>query len=243
VYSIITFATLRPYEFIRNGPILHRLPVRIVGIGGGFEYGHAGTTHYGLEDLAVMRIHPALAVVAPADHRQACSALAATWNLPGPVYYRVGKDDSITVPGLEGRFAMGRLEMVREGSDLLIVALGSIAFEAVAAAQLLESHAITCAVAVVSSFNPSPIEELAALLGRFARVMTVEAHYINGGLGSLVAEVIAERGLACRLVRCGIREMPAGVSDTQISMERACGLSRNALVDAALAQTGMMAHE
>src|SRR5262249_23642055 len=65
-YSIVTFASLRPYEFIRNGPVLHRLPVRIVGIGGGFDYGPQGTTHHGLEDLAVMRVQPGMTVVAPA---------------------------------------------------------------------------------------------------------------------------------------------------------------------------------
>src|SRR5438477_3970004 len=62
VYSIVTFATLRAYEFIRNGPILHRLPVRIFGIGGGFEYGSGGPTHYGLEDVAVMRTQPGISV-------------------------------------------------------------------------------------------------------------------------------------------------------------------------------------
>ncbi len=67
VYSIASFASLRPYEFIRNGPILHRLPVRIVGVGGGFEYGHAGLTHYGLEDVGVMRIQPGITLIAPAD--------------------------------------------------------------------------------------------------------------------------------------------------------------------------------
>src|SRR5215813_9108674 len=62
VYSIVTFATLRPYEFIRNGPILHRLPVRIVGVGGGMEYGHNGLSHYGLEDIAVMRAQPGISI-------------------------------------------------------------------------------------------------------------------------------------------------------------------------------------
>src|SRR5215467_10225004 len=69
-YSIATFATLRPYEFIRNGPVLHQLPVRVAGVGGGFEYGHAGPTHHGLEDVGMMRLQPGLAVVAPADHAQ-----------------------------------------------------------------------------------------------------------------------------------------------------------------------------
>ena len=70
VYSIVTFATLRPYEFIRNGPVMHGLPVRIVGVGGGFEYGPQGLSHHGLEDVGVMRVQPGMTVVAPADHRQ-----------------------------------------------------------------------------------------------------------------------------------------------------------------------------
>src|SRR5262245_32799658 len=67
VYSIIPFAVLRPYEFVRNGPVLHGLPVRIVGVGAGVEYGQHGFSHYGLEDIAVTRTHPNLAVLAPAD--------------------------------------------------------------------------------------------------------------------------------------------------------------------------------
>src|SRR3984893_10959470 len=92
-YSIATFAALRPYEFIRNGPVLHHLPVRVVGAGGAFDYGTAGPTHHALEDLGVMRIQRGMAVVAPADHQQTTSALRATWDLPGPVYYPVGRDE------------------------------------------------------------------------------------------------------------------------------------------------------
>ena len=73
-YSIATFASLRAYEFIRNGPVAHHLPVRIVGVGGGFEYGSAGFTHHALEDLAVMRVLPEMTVIAPADARQAGKA-------------------------------------------------------------------------------------------------------------------------------------------------------------------------
>src|SRR5689334_9912455 len=122
LYSIVTFASLRPYEFIRNGPVLHHLPVRIAGVGGGFEYGSAGPTHHGLEDVGIMRIQPGLTVIAPADYRQTRTALLATWDLPGPVYYRLGKDDRTVVPGLEGQFELGRAQVIREGNDLLIVA-------------------------------------------------------------------------------------------------------------------------
>jgi transketolase len=77
-YSIATFATLRSYEFVRNGPVLHHLPVRIVGVGGGLEYGMNGLTHYALEDIAVMRTQPGMTVLAPADFQQARTALAET---------------------------------------------------------------------------------------------------------------------------------------------------------------------
>ena len=68
VYSIATFVTMRAYEFIRNGPLAHHLPIRIIGVGGGFEYSHAGFTHYGVDDIGVLRVQPALTIVAPADH-------------------------------------------------------------------------------------------------------------------------------------------------------------------------------
>ena len=103
-YSIITFATLRPYEFIRNGPIAHNLPVRIVGVGGGMEYSHNGLTHFGVEDIAVMRTQPGLSVFAPADSRQTETILRSTWNLEGPIYYRLGKDDRTTCTRLRRSF-------------------------------------------------------------------------------------------------------------------------------------------
>lgn len=243
VYSIITFASLRAYEFIRNGPVHHRLPVRIVGIGAGFEYGHAGLTHYGLEDLGVMRLQPGLTVVAPADHQQTANALRATWNLPGPIFYRMGKDDKAFVPGLEGRFTLGRMEIVREGADLVIVAISAIASEAAAAAEILAEQGVSCTVAVVSSFNPSPVEDLVSLLGKFQKVMTVEVHYSNGGVGSWVAEVIAEQGIACQLLRCAVPRTPSGMSAHQNIMENAFGLSRDALAKTALSHLGRRNHE
>lgn len=105
--------------------MLHRLPVRIVGIGGGVDYGPQGTTHHGLEDVGVMRVQPGMTVIAAADHAQLASALRATRDLPGPVYFRLGRDDVTTVPGLGGRFVLGRADVVREGRDVLLVAMGA----------------------------------------------------------------------------------------------------------------------
>ena len=238
VYSIVTFASLRPYEFIRNGPVLHQLPVRIVGVGGGFEYGPQGTTHHGLEDLAVMRVQPGMTVVAAADHRQYASALRATWNLPGPVYYRIGKDDTTEIPGLHGRFRLGHAEQVRTGRDVCLVATGSVAIEAAAAAEALAERGVDCGCVIVACLQPAPADDLAAALANVPVALTVEAHYAAGGLGSLVSEVVAERGLRCRVRRCAVRTTPDGVSGSQRYMHQAHGLSREALVATALEALG-----
>jgi transketolase len=237
VYSIATFASLRPYEFIRNGPVLQQLRVRIAAVGGGFEYGHAGPTHHALEDLGVMRIQPGLTVVSPADHQQARAAVIATWGLPGPVYYRLGKDDTTVVPELQGRFRLGRVEVVADGDDLLLISAGPIASEAARAAKTLREDGISTMVAVVSSFNPIPVEDLADILERFPLALTVEAHYVTGGLGSLVSEVIAERGLTCRLVRCGVRTL-SPVSGNQEYLHQMHGLSSDSVVKTARAALG-----
>jgi transketolase len=233
VYSAATFASLRPYEFVRNGPILHGLPVRIVGVGGGFEYGTAGPTHYGLEDLGVMRLQPGITVVAPADHRQARNAILATWDRPGPIYYRLGKDDATTVPGLDGRFRLGRVEIIAEGPDVLFASLGAITREVTDAAGFLATGGVRATIAVASSLNPAPADDLAALLARFRLALVVEAHYAAGGFGSLVAEVIAERGLPCRLVRCGVRSTPSGSVGGPAYLHREHGLSSDLLARAA----------
>ena len=223
VYSIATFAALRPYEFIRNGPILQRLPVRIVGVGGGFDYGHNGATHLALEDFAVMRTQPGITTVVPADSGQARAAVQATRDLPGPAYFRVSKRGD-AVPGLDGHFRLGHVEILASGRDAAIVTIGSIAHEAVAAAKLLSDRGIETTVALVSSFNPSPIDEIAELVEDYPVVLTIEPHYRDGGLGSLVAETIAERAINCRLIRAGVTHMPAGGTGTQSYLEAQHGL-------------------
>lgn len=224
VYSIATFATLRPYEFIRNGPLLHGLPVRVIGVGGGFDYGHNGVTHYALEDVAVMRAQPGMTVVAPADPGQARVALREVHAHAGPAYLRVGRAGQ-AVPGLNDRFSLGRLETLGDGKDVAVLALGSLASEAVVAARALDRDGIATTVAVAASLAPAPVDDLVALLSSVPVAVTVEAHYPSGGLGSLVAEVIAEHGLPCRLIRRAVREMPVGMTGTPAHLHELHGLT------------------
>jgi len=234
VYSIATFASLRPYEFVRNGPVYHRLPVRIVGIGGGFEYGVDGFTHHAIDDLGAFRLQPGIAVFAPADALQARAVLEATWDQPGPIYYRLGKDDKTVVEGLEGRFAPGRVELIGDGGDLLLLATGAIATEAEKAVKRLAEHGVQATLGVAACLSPPPDEDLARLLARFPLTMTVEAHNAVGGLGSLVCEVVADNGLSCRVIRCGVRGVGDGRTGSQAWYEQRYGLSAAALVETAL---------
>lgn len=205
VYSIATFASMRGYEQLRNGAILHRLPVRVVGIGGGFSYGHAGPTHHALEDLAIHRAQPGVVVIAPADNAQTRQALASVANLPGPVYFRIDKAELPDLPTLGGRFALDRPELVRPGHDVLYLATGSLVHTALKAAGQLERQGISAGVAVQAhlSFRASP--QLCRLLQEYAHVITVEEGSPVGGLGSLAAEAIAEQALPCRLSMQGVK--------------------------------------
>ena len=115
-----------------------------------------------------------------------------------------------------------------------MIAMGSIASEAISAAVALAAQGISCAVAVVATLNPAPVDSPAALVARFPLALAVEAHYIVGGVGSLVSKVIAERGLPCRVIRCGVRSTPEGVSGSQGYLYRVHGLSSDLLATTAL---------
>jgi transketolase len=204
-YSIATFATMRCFEQFRDGPVLHGLPVRLIGVGGGFAYGHAGPTHHALEDLCLTRTLPGVSVIAPGDGSQARAALRATLDLHGPAYLRIDKNERADLPGLDGRFALDRPELVRGGRDVLLLATGSVGFEALQAAEALEARGVSAAVAVLAHLGPTAGPALSRLLGRFGRVITVEEGAPTGALGALAAEAIARDGLRCRLTAQGTR--------------------------------------
>ena len=233
-YSIAPFAVLRPYEFIRNGPVAHHLPVRVVGVGGGLEYGRNGASHFGIEDVGAMRLLPGMAVIAPADPAQTATAMAALEGWPGPAYLRLGKNDKQFVPGLDGRFELGRAQLVREGSDVVIFAMGAIAAAAVKAAAQLDADGISATVAVVASVNPPPTGDIARLVSSHRRALTVEAHVTTGGLGSLVAEVIAGAGAPCRLMRLGVEQPYDGRGGSEEFLCELHGISATSIAARAL---------
>ncbi len=236
VYSIATFAALRSYEFIRNGPVLHDLPVRIVGVGPGLDYGPNGITHWALEDVAVLRPLPGLAVIAPADDPQTASAVRATAELPGPAYLRLARMGP-AIAGLDGRFALGRAHVLGDGSDVALVALGNMASTAVEAQAMLAAERRRRARrdrllrAARADARPRP----GARRRRRSRSRSSRTTS-TAGVGSLTAEVVAENGLATRLVRAGVRRSPGGETGSAEFLHERHGLSARALAASALDQ-------
>ena len=232
VYSIATFASLRPYEFIRNGPALHQLPVRVVGVGGGFDYAHNGVTHHALEELAVMRTQPRMSVIAPGDAAQARTALRAGHELDGPVYFRIGKGGGSDISSLEGRFSVGGAETIREGSDVALLATGAIVTETIKAAETLAERGISARVVLCASLSPAPTTDLIEALSDVRAAVTHEAAYANGGLGSLVSELVAEHRLDVSVTRCAVREMPSGATGSTAWLQRRYSIDADAVVEA-----------
>ena len=206
-YSIATFASMRGYEQLRNGAVQHGLRVCLIGVGGGFGYGSAGPTHWALEDIALMRAQPGLAVMAPATDAQAAAALRAAFELPGPAYLRLAKDSLVSAEVPERCVAGATITLRRGTSGVALLTTGAITLEALSAASLCEQRGVTVHVLQLPCIAPLDIHSVAATLAPFDAVLTVEEHYPVGGLGSLASEAIAAAGLSVRVVRIAAQHL------------------------------------
>jgi transketolase len=211
VYSIANFPTLRCLEQIRNDVVYHGLPVRIVSVGGGLAYGSAGYTHHGVEDLAVMRALPGLAVFAPGDPHETELITDALLAWPGPAYLRLGKAGEPCVHARPPELHLGRALLVRPGTDVTLFATGSMLKSAVDAACELEA-ANGLSVRVLSMHTLKPLDEAAivAAARETSLLVSCEEHSTIGGLGSAVADVVASLSAPrARLVKFALPDAPS----------------------------------
>lgn len=206
-YSIGNFPTLRCLEQVRNDICYHGANVKIVTVGGGLAYGALGYTHHAVEDLAVMRALPGLAVVAPGDPVEVERLVPQIAAYPGPVYLRLGRAGEERLHSENAAVEFGHPTTARTGDDVLLLTVGGMLPVALAAAELLVSEGVESEVVSVHTLSPLDGDEVARLVGRFPLVVTCEEHTVTGGLGGAIAEVVAERGLGPVVRRFGL---PAG---------------------------------
>ena len=203
-YSIGNFPTLRCLEQIRNDCAYHEANVNIVCVGGGFVYGALGMSHHATEDLAVMRSLPGVAVFAPADAVEAAAVAKAVAQYPGTCYIRLGRGgEPLVRPQLEN-FQVGKALPVQSGADVAILTTGDIYGEAAKAVALLEAQGVHPTVYTFPTVLPLDDQTVRACAESHRLIVTCEEHNVNGGLGTAVAEVLAECSGGARLLRLGI---------------------------------------
>src|SRR6266567_8973771 len=191
-YSIANFPTLRCLEHIRNDVCYHNANVKVVSVGGGFTYGAMGATHHAVEDIAVMRAMPGLVVVAPGDPVEARAATRAVIAYHGPCYLRLGKAGEPVVHQSPIDFELGKAIHMREGRDATLISTGGILQNVGRAAARLEKEGIEARVLSMHTLKPLDAEAVLAAARDTGAIFTIEEHSILGGLGSAVAEVLAE---------------------------------------------------
>ncbi|MBI2820292.1 MAG: transketolase [Acidobacteria bacterium] len=191
-YSIANFPTLRCLEQIRNDVCYHNLNVKIVSVGGGFAYGTLGVSHYGIEDLAVLRSLPGMTVVAPGDPVEAEQATRAIARRSGPCYLRLGKAGEPVLHSPEVRFELGKAIQLREGSDLTLISTGAMLSTTVQVAERLAQDGIAARLLSMHTLKPLDEEAVRSAARDTSAIVTIEEHSLIGGLGGAVAEVLAE---------------------------------------------------
>jgi len=191
-YSIANFPTLRCLEQIRNDICYHNVSVKIVSVGGGLGYGSLGVSHHATEDIAVMRALPNMTVVSPCDPVEVELATRALAAQPGPGYLRLGRSGEPTIHREDISFTIGKAITVRDGEDVCFITTGGLLPNVMRTAELLSDQGIEVRVLSMHTIKPLDEDPILAAARETHAIFSVEEHSILGGLGSAVAEVLAE---------------------------------------------------
>jgi len=204
--SFAVFAIGRAYDQIRNTVCYSSLDVKLTPTHAGITVGPDGGSHQMIEDLALTRVLPGMRVLVPADYNAACAAIRLAAKTPGPFYVRLGRVGAPQVHPDGFELELGRAYVLREGTDVTLAACGFMVSEALAAAELLAAEGISAEVIDVASIKPLDAETIIASARKTGAVVTAEEHSVIGGLGSAVAEVLAENA-PTKMARVGVKDV------------------------------------
>ncbi len=207
VTTYAVFASLRAAEQARTDVAYGNVPVRVCASHSGLTIGPGGPTHQSIEDIAIYRGMPNMTVIVPADGVEAAAATRAIAELPGPAYLRLSRAKEPTVYVNRCPFVIGEANTVREGNDLAIIACGPCVGYSLEAAKLLLQNGVEVRVIDMHTIKPLDAATAVKCARETAGVLTVEEHSVIGGLGSAVAEALAEAGQGVRFKRLGIPDL------------------------------------
>lgn len=233
INTIATFLTRRCYEQIVIDLGMHRLPVRLIGSGGGVVYAPLGSTHLANEDIAIMRAVPNMTIVAPCDADEMKRFMPKTLSWDGPIYIRLAKGRDRIVSSDSVPFEIGKAISMRQGSDALLVTTGiTTQLGLDAAEKLSKENGIEAAVLHVHTLKPFDVDKLVECAREVRAVVTVEEHTLVGGLGSAVAEALMEAGMSggFRFARLGFPDVFTDDFGSQNDIMNKYGISTENLV-------------
>ena len=229
--SFAMFAAGRAFEQVRNSIGYPHLNVKIGATHGGISVGEDGASHQCCEDFALMRSIPGMTVICPADDVEAKAAVRAAYEMNGPVYLRFGR---LAVPVFHSedyKFEIGKGEVVREGSDVAIIANGLLTYEAIVAGEKLAEAGINAMVINMATIKPLDEELVVAAAKKCGKVITCEEHSVIGGLGEAVCGVLAEK-CPTLVRRIGVND-EFGHSGPAVDLLKQFGLSADHIVEVA----------
>jgi transketolase len=230
--TIATFLTRRCFEQLVLDLGLHNVKVRLIGSGGGLVYAPLGPTHLAIDDIAILRAIPNMTIVAPADADEMRRLMPLTVDYPGPLYIRLAKGFDPIVTDDDKPFEIGKAIVMREGKDGLVVTTGITLGMGLEAADTLAAKGINITLLHMHTIKPLDVEAVKRYASRVPIIVTVEEHSLVGGMGSAVAEVIAEEdfGEVKRFRRIGIPDAFAEEYGSQDSLMKSCGISAGRIV-------------
>ena len=194
INTIATFLTRRGYEQSLLDLGLHKLPVRLIGSGGGTVYAPLGPTHITNEDISIMRAIPNMTIVAPCDADEMKRLMPQTIAWDGPMYIRLAKGNDRIVSNHEHGFEIGKAITLRKGADVLLITTGITTQIADEAANVLEKDGISVTILHMHTIKPLDSEAVLQAVTGMKAVITIEEHALIGGLGSSVAELLMDTG-------------------------------------------------
>jgi transketolase len=237
VHTFGVFATRRPYDQIANAIAYPNLPVRIIGFMPGVST-PGGPSHQAIDDIALMRALPNMTVIDVADAVEVRQVVEAIVDMPGPVYVRLKRGEIPVIFDEEHLLNLDRAEVLTEGTDVALFASGMMLAPALSAARVLGEHGVSVSVVNVPVIKPLDTVTVQGVAAEAKVVLTAENHSVIGGLGSAVAETIAEAGLGRPLRRIGLQDTFAEGSMSGPYLFDKYGLSTRSLIEAAWAALG-----
>lgn len=214
-YTIGAFLAYRAFEFIRNDACLQNQNVKIVGVGVGEAYSALGPTHHSTEDLGGLRSLPNLTIITPASPMEVRKATLAAYEHKGPVYLRLGTNREPEIYEEDYFFELGKGVTLKNGCDVTLIGSGSILKDVLEVANKLEKEGIEARVINIHTIKPIDRDIIVKAINETGKIVTIEDHNIIGGLGSVVAEVIAETGKGVKFKRIGLSDFSKGYGSYQ----------------------------